>query len=216
MRAVIKFAKYIIAALLIIILINIFLVNPIHEGLSLPPTNETVTFKLKDTTNSETEKPKYGTFYVFTDANFKLKNTINMNSDSSGVKLLFDSSNVTNIIICPVNTKDEPAKFPKMFTIDYKFTDLSKNYKLLNQDVSANVPTNSMKKYVSPGGDISGNFINIAFAKSFGQSLKNMHDDVIGNVTLDNKNGFNIEFNNASEVDGILIAYNAPTIKNTT
>lgn len=213
MRTVAKIAKYIIAALLIIILINIFLVNPIHEGLSLPPTNETVTFKLKDTTNSETEKPKELTLYALTDANFKLKNTINMNSDSSGVQLLFDSSNVTNMIIYPVKTKDEPVKFPKMFTIDYKFTDLSKNYKLLNHDVSMNPPPNIMKKYVSPGGDISGNFMNITIAKGFGQSLKNANDDVIGNVTLDNKNGFNIEFNNASEVDGILIAYNAPIIK---
>jgi len=214
MAGVFKFGKYIIAALLLIVIINVFLIQKTYEGLDTPPEHTAVTFKLTDKSTFLTDPNPIGTFYVFTDTNTKLKNKVNMVSDPSDIELLFDTSKPTNLIICPtqmpVNKPHKANMFPKTFAIDYTFKESSKKFTLLNQDASDNNITNSIVSYVSPGGDVSGNFMNITIGKQFGQPLKNNTGTQIGNATTATENVFNISMTDSTGIDGILLTYSPP------
>jgi hypothetical protein len=214
MAGVMKIAKYIISALLLIIIINIFLVNPVYEGLDSPPSKEDILFKLTDTTSTLTDPNPIGTFYVYTDTSSSIKNTINMQSDASNINLVFDSANNTNMIIrptqMPVTNIHKSNMFPKSFTIEYSFVNASKKYSLLNQDLSNNTAVNSIISYVAPGGDASGNFMNITFAKPFGESIKNIAGDQVGNVSSVKQNGIKISFSDSTGIDGLMLTYAPP------
>ena len=229
-KTISKYFKYIVAALFIIIISNLFMLfwniprnEKISEGLDQPPTYETVSISIKDTTTSLTDPNPIGQFYVYTDANKNIRNTITMNTDVSNIQLLFDSTNPTKIIIQPANIPPpnfhKANMFPKIFEIDYTFIDTSKTYKLISQNVSENIPQNSFVSYTTTTGNVvsgntnlskSGNFMNIVSSTQIGKELIGSSSDVIGNVTLIN-NKMNISFSDSTGVDGILLNYNAPT-----
>lgn len=233
-KTISKYFKYIVAALFIVIIGNMVLFfwniprnEKISEGLDQPPTYETISITLKDTTPSITDPNPIGKFYVYTDVNKNIRNTITMNTDASNIKLLFDSTNPTKIIIQPANIPPpnvhKANMFPKIFEIDYTFIDTSKTYNLLNQDVSGSKPSNSIVSYTTTATTIngntisgnanlskSGNFMNILSAMKIGKELVNSSNDVIGNVTLTKPNVFNISFNDSTGIDGILLTYNPP------
>uniref|UniRef100_A0A6C0JGI5 Uncharacterized protein n=1 Tax=viral metagenome TaxID=1070528 RepID=A0A6C0JGI5_9ZZZZ len=230
-----KYYKYVAAALFLIIVVNlvIFFFNisqkkNISEGLDQPPTYETISISLKDTSTTLTDPNAIGQFYVYTDTNKNIRNTITMNTDASNIKLLFDSQKPTVIIIQPANVPPpnthKANMFPKSFEIDCTFVNTSKTYNLISQDISTNKPPNSVISYITTSvpytsGNVvsgntnlskSGNFMNIVSAMKIGKELMGSSNDVIGNASLTKQNKLNISFNDSTGIDGILLNYNAP------
>jgi hypothetical protein len=132
-----------------------------------PPTIERIKISITDDTptNKQIDPEAFGKYYLTTETNTGKTNIITLGQDISSVNLIFDSSSITKVLIYPINMqhtdKHKANIFPPNFTVNISFPDLSKNFITKYTDPSNNEYRNYVKEYISPNGDISGNFINI-------------------------------------------------------
>jgi hypothetical protein len=105
-----------------------------------------------------------------------------MGEESSTIKIEFDASSNTKILIYPIKMehtdKHKANIFPPNFTVNISFPDLSKNYTTRYTDVSGDDIRNYVKEYISPNGDIRGNFINVLLA------IPNIQSPIYENKTV--------------------------------
>jgi len=149
-----------------------------------PPTIETIKISIKDDTpsNKQIDPEAFGKFYLTTESNTGKTNIITMGEESSTFKIEFDASSNTKILIYPIKMehidKHKANIFPPNFTVNISFPDLSKNYTTRYTDVSGDDIRNYVKEYISPNGDIRGNFINVLLA------IPNIQSPIYENKTV--------------------------------
>lgn len=185
-----------------------------------PPTIEPIKISINDDTPpaNQADPEAFGKYYITTESNTGKKNIISLGEEASTNKIDFDASSNTRLIIYPTqmqNTDKHKANiFPPNFTINISFPDLSKNYIPIHTDSSGNTIKNHIESYLSPNGDISGNFINVSLAVSNLQSPiyenKETKKD-IGYVDNMSTNNYRIIITNKGNIlNGIFIDLKPP------
>lgn len=155
-----------------------------------PPTIETIKISIKDDTqpNKQVDPEAFGKFYLTTETNTGKTNIITMGEEVSTFKIEFDSTSNTNLLIYPIkmqhSDKHKANIFPPNFTMNISFPDLSKNYTTRYTDPSDNEFRNYIKEYISPNGDIRGNFINVLL------SVPNIQSPIYENKTANPDIGY--------------------------
>jgi len=207
----------------IVILVNLFWHVQLFEGLdptTTPPPMEEVSIKMMDTTKQADfiDPEAVGTYYVTTDQNFKNKSTFKMGMDPSNVLLQFDSTKPTALIIYPIQIKPNNVHkaniFPPNFTVTVRLPSASKTYTMKYQDLSSNAMKNMVTSYTSPGGDISGNFMDIATTStiiSLPLYVDQTPQSSIGYIDSSTKNEFTITITKAGNRIGGFILNLIPT-----
>jgi hypothetical protein len=151
---------------------------------SPPPTTESINISINDDTppTNQVDPEAFGKFYLTTESNTGKTNIITMGEESSTIKIEFDASSNTKILIYPIKMenidKHKANIFPPNFTVNISFPDLSKNYTTRYTDVSGDDIRNYVKEYISPNGDIRGNFINVLLA------IPNIQSPIYENKTV--------------------------------
>ena len=185
-----------------------------------PPTIENIKISIKDDTqpNKQVDPEAFGKYYLTTESNTGKSNIITMGEEPTTMKIDFNSSSNTNLLIYPIKMqhtdKHKANIFPPNFTMNISFPDLSKNYTTRYTDVSGDDIRNYIKEYISPNGDISGNFINVLLAMPNIPSPiyenKTANPD-IGNVENPSTNNYKIVVTDKGNiVNGISISLKPP------
>ena len=166
----------ILIALMLLIIFWMFFLTSINtlrsiiskEGFdSSTPTSESIKISIKDDTTptKQIDPEAFGKFYITTESNTGKSNIITMGEEPTTMKIDFNSSSNTRILIYPIKMqhtdKHKANIFPPNFTVNVSFPDLSKNYITKYIDSSGNEEKNYMDSYSTPTGDIIGNFMNV-------------------------------------------------------
>lgn len=187
---------------------------------SPPPTTETINISINDDTppTNQVDPEAFGKFYLSTESNTGKTNIITMGEEPSTIKMDFDASSNTRLLIYPISMehtdKHKANIFPPNFTVNISFPDLSKNYITKYTDSSDNAIKNYIETYLSPNGDICGNFINVSL------SVPDIQNPIYKDKTtkkdigyVDNMSANNyriIVTDNGNTIDGILIDFKPP------
>jgi len=185
-----------------------------------PPTIEPIKISINDDTPpaNQVDPEAFGKFYLSTESNTSKTNIITMGDDPSTIKMDFDASSNTRLLIYPINMehtdKHKANIFPPNFTVNISFPDSSKNYTTKYTDSSANTIKNYIETYLSPNGDICGNFINVSL------STPDIQNPIYKDKTTKKDVGYvdNMSTNNyriivtdkGNTFDGILIDFKPP------
>ena len=202
---------------------SIFNTRFLQEGLDPDaplPVKLPVAVTMTDNTpsNIQVDPNAFGTFYLTTENNINNLNIVTMGMDASNINIDFDAKENTKLLLFPTKMpQTNPHKanlFPVNFTLNVSFPDVSGNINTKYVDVSGDDYRNSLKYYMSPNGDVSGNFVNIVLGIQdiqcpIYENIKSQKD--IGNVKKPSKNKYVIDITSSGNtINGIVVNLKPP------
>ena len=185
--------------------------QPVTKAVSVTITDET-------TSKNQVDPNSAGTFFLTTEKDIGKVNIIKMGTDPSSINIGFNATENTKLLIYPTNMpQTNPHKaniFPVNFKVDISFPNSDENITTQYVDASGDTYMNALKYYVSPNGDVSGNFAAIEVAVPNVQTPIYINENSqieVGTVQYPTKNNFSITVNQkGNTIKGIVMILKPP------